>query len=185
MHSEVSSKLGDGFTFIQNPFYEVTNSMASLWFAREYLDGLNDCVIINGDIVTEERMVRDVICRHPMRPCVLIDSSIKSEGDYNVQVHEEKIVVMSKELNEYHGEYAGITQLDKKTTILLHKALIKFVDEGQYCQWYENALVQMIFRDCFSLYYTDICEFKWTEVDSVSDLMLAKRILADSQRESL
>ena len=37
-------------------------------------------------------------------------------------------------------------------------------------------MVQMIFKNDFQLYYTDICEYDWTEVDCVSDLILAKSI---------
>ena len=43
--------------FVYNPFYEVTNSIASLWFAQSYLEAEN-VVIINGDIVMEERIVK-------------------------------------------------------------------------------------------------------------------------------
>ena len=50
------------------------------------------------------------------------------------------------------------------------------VEEGYYDQWYENALVQMIFKNDFQLYYKDICDYDWTEVDCVSDLIHAKTI---------
>jgi len=36
--SETIEKELEGVTFIHNPFYEVTNSIASLWFAKEYLN---------------------------------------------------------------------------------------------------------------------------------------------------
>ena len=50
------------------------------------------------------------------------------------------------------------------------------VETGMYDQWYENALVQMIFNEDFQLYYEDIRDYKWTEVDCVSDMLLAKQI---------
>ena len=34
----------------------------------------------------------------------------------------------------------------------------------------------MIFDEDFQLFYEDICEYKWTEVDCVSDMLLAKSI---------
>jgi choline kinase len=152
--------------------------MASLWFAKEHLCKSDDVVVINGDIVVEERLVKDVICAAPQRPNVLIDSSIKSNGDYNVQVCDGKIVVMSKELDDYHGEYAGITRFDAITAKVFATSLVDAVNRGQYDQWYENILVQMIFQENFSLYYTDISEYNWTEIDSVSDLVQAKRIVS-------
>ena len=166
-------------TFVENPFYEVTNSIASLWFAKDFLDADN-VTILNGDIVLEERLIADYICKDVRRPEVLIDSSIKQDGDYNVQVNKDKILVMSKELEAYYGEYAGITKLDRESALNLKKTVETMVQEGMYDQWYENALVQMIFNEDFQLYYKDICEYKWTEVDCVSDMLLAKQIHTNS-----
>lgn len=161
--------------FVYNPFYEVTNSIASLWFARNYLDTEN-VTVINGDIVMEEKLVESVICKKTQIPKVCIDSSIKNNGDYNVEVRNNKILVMSKELEQYYGEYAGVTKLDRKSSLLLKACIEEMVSSGMYDQWYENALVQMIFNDDFELYYEDIKNYKWTEVDCVDDMILAKQI---------
>jgi len=161
--------------FVYNPFYNVTNSIASLWFAKDYLNSDN-IVIINGDIIVCENLVKDIICKPTLQPMVLIDSSIKTDGDYKVQVNNDKVVIMSKELDECYGEYAGITKLDEKSSILLKNKINEMVTNGFYDQWYENALVEMIFQDNFNLYYKDIYNYEWTEVDSVKDLMLAKKI---------
>lgn len=161
--------------FIDNPFFEVTNSIASLWFAREYLNEDN-VTIINGDIVVESQVVEKIICKEVNRPEVLIDSGVKSDGDYNVQVNNEKILVMSKDLDSYYGEYAGITKLDKNAALKLKKSVETMVSSGMYDQWYENALVQMIFNEDFELFYEDLRDYKWTEVDCVSDMLLAKQI---------
>jgi len=165
----------DGAIFIDNPFYGVTNSIASLWFAKDYLDKEN-VTIINGDIVMAEDLVQDVLCKSVVSPFVLLDSSIKTDGDYNVQVTQDKVLVMSKELDEYYGEYAGVSKLNNHSAILLRNEVQLMVQEGMYDQWYEDALVQMIFRNNFNLYYKDISEYSWTEVDCVSDLFYAKRI---------
>lgn len=173
--SETVKKGLEGVTFVHNPFYEVTNSIASLWFAREYLDASN-VTIINGDIVMEEKLVETVVCSNTEVPKVCIDSSIKNNGDYNVEVKGDKILVMSKELEQYYGEYAGVTKLDSMSSRRLKECITEMVDAGVYDQWYENALVQMIFNDDFELYYEDIRDYKWTEVDCVNDMLLAKQI---------
>lgn len=170
----IQSELQD-VIFVHNPFYEVTNSIASLWFAKEYLRTEN-VVIINGDIVMEEKLVRDIICKPTGAPKVCIDSGIKSDGDYNVQVNGSKVLVMSKDLDEYYGEYAGVTKLDGISSIKLYQCVCDMVEKGMYDQWYENALVQMIFNEDFQLYYDDIRDYKWTEVDCVGDMLLAKQI---------
>lgn len=161
--------------FVENPFYEVTNSIASLWFAKPYLNADN-VVLINGDIVVEEKVIEELLCVKTDIPEVFIDSSIKNKGDYNVQINGKQILVMSKDLEEYFGEYAGITKLDRTSALKLDGCVTDMVNKGMYDQWYENALVQMIFNEDFKLYYKDISSYKWTEVDCVSDMLLAKQI---------
>ena len=181
MHQAIEEQI-ENVKFYYNPFYEVTNSIASLWIAREELDAGN-IVLIDGDIVMSEELIRNVMCQPVDRPRVLVDSSIKTDGDYNVEVAGEQVLVMSKDLTSYFGEYAGVTMLDHESTILMKKEIENMVEEGFYDQWYENALVQMVFKNDFKLYYTDISNYEWTEVDSVNDLLHAKRIHTKEQRK--
>ena len=59
---------------------------------------------------------------------------------------------------------------------LLLDEVNSMVNKGYYDQWYENALVQMIFMHNFKLKYFDVCDYHWTEVDNVDDLLNAKQI---------
>ena len=43
---------GENVTFVMNPFYEVTNSISSVWFARDYLEREN-VTIVHGDMENE------------------------------------------------------------------------------------------------------------------------------------
>lgn len=174
MHRSIEKSL-KGVTFVYNPFYEVTNSIASLWLAQEHLEADN-IVLIDGDIVMSEQLIREVLCQPVEKPVVLLDSSIKMDGDYNVQVSGEEVLVMSKNLDHYYGEYAGVSKLDRESARLMREEMNRMVEEGYYDQWYENALVQLIFNSDFKLYYEDICSYDWTEVDCVSDLIHAKNI---------
>jgi choline kinase len=174
MHRAIEQELR-GVTFIYNPFYEVTNSVSSLWFAREHLEADN-VVLINGDIVMSSALVEDVVCKPVDSPMVLLDSSIKTNGDYNVQVSGERVLVMSKDLKEYFGEYAGVTKLDEENAKLVQNEMDSMIEAGFYDQWFENILVELIFKKDFRLYYKDICEYEWTEVDDVGDLIHAKNI---------
>lgn len=163
-----------GVTWVHNPFYEVTNSIASLWFAREFLD--QEVTILNGDIVMSRRLIEDVVTRSTDRPFVLMDGSVQKDGDYNVQADQGKVVVMSKALTSYSGEYAGVTKLDVISAARLKQKIEDMVGSGLYNNWYEDALVQMIFEEDFHLFVQDISMYEWTEVDNVDDLMYAKSI---------
>ena len=179
MSDLVASRADRDTVVLKNPFYAVTNSIASLWFAREYLLR-DDIVVINGDIVLDEALTRDVICRPASRPFVLLDSSIRNQGDYNVQVSGGQVLVMSKEPGSYYGEYAGVSKLDRASALLLKKEIEFMLDQEMYDRWYEDALVQMVFREDFALGYLDISSYQWTEVDCVDDLLLARKIHCQS-----
>lgn len=174
MHKSIEAELRD-VTFVYNPFYEVTNSIASLWFAQEHLEADN-VILIDGDIVMSNELICDIVCVPVDRATVLVDSSIKNNGDYNVEVSGDRVLVMSKELDSYFGEYAGLTKLDRESARLMREEMNLMVEEGYYDQWYENVLVQLIFKNDFDLYYKDIRDYDWTEVDCVSDLIHAKSI---------
>lgn len=177
MHKKIESLIDDNnVTFVYNPFFEVTNSIASLWFAKDYLMDDDGVVLINGDIVMDESLVKDIVCSKPEKPTVLLDSSIKKDGDYNVQVNGDKVVVMSKGLDEYTGEYAGIVRLDKNTLKDYYKELEQMIEDGLYDQWYEDVIVQMIFKNNYNIYFEDVANYDWTEIDCVSDLVFAKKI---------
>lgn len=181
MHKKIEDSLSNlGVKFVFNPFYAVTNSIASLWFAKEYLERDN-ITIINGDIVMSKKLVNDVLCKPVNEAKVLFDSSVKKNGDYNVHTNGEHVVVMSKDLDEYDGEYAGVSKLDNASAQKLLAEINMMMDDEQYTQWYENALVQMIFRENFKLGYIDIFAYQWTEVDTVKDMAFAKRINNESK----
>ncbi len=161
--------------FVNNPFYEVTSSIGSLWFAKEYLQREN-VTIINGDVVCEDSLAENVICTRTDYPYVLVDSTRKSDGKYNVQTQGDKVCVMSKQLSNYSAIYASITKLDAVSSRFMLEAMEKMVSDGMYNQFFEDVLVQMIFADNFELSYIDIKDYQWTEVDTVDDLIKAKQI---------
>lgn len=159
---------------VRNPFYANTGSIASLWFAKEYLERDN-VTILSSDIVLEDRLVENLICKATDKPHVLIDSS-KTTGKYNVQVQGNKVCVMSKDLSSFYAQYACVTKLDAISARFLLEQIDIMVNEEMYDQLFEDALVQMIFENDFDLYYEDIKEYSWTEVDNVDDLIRAREV---------
>ena len=179
MYKQIKCELvDDNVKFVHHPFYSPTSSMGSLWFAKDYLQREN-VTIINGDIVTSDKLLQEVICQHTDYPCVLLDSTHRDANKYNVQVQGNMVCVMSKNLTEFMGNYASVTKLDAVSARFLLEQLNQMVNEEMYNLFFEDALVQMIFQKNFELYYKDIKEYKWTEVDCVDDLLKARQIQAE------
>lgn len=182
MYKQIQQELeDDNVKFVHNPFYSATSSMGSLWFAKDFLQREN-VTIINGDIVASDNLLKDIVCKHIDYPCVLLDSTHKETNKYNVQIQDDMVCVMSKNLTDYYGNYASITKLDAVSSRFLLEQLVQMVNEEMYNLFYEDALVQMIFENNFELYYKDIKDYQWTEVDNVDDLLKARQIQAESEK---
>ena len=50
------------------------------------------------------------------------------------------------------------------------------INSNMYDQFFEDSLVQMIMFHDFQLSYVDIAGQKWSEVDTVDDLLTAQEI---------
>lgn len=170
---EVLSKYNN-CKIINNPFYRVTNSIASLWFAREYLN--DEVIIYNSDVIVEENLLK-VVLKTSSDAAVFYDSSIGMEADYKVVADNGKVILMSGELSNFSGEYVGITKMNKNMAGELKRKIENMVNDELYNEWYETAIVNMIFEKQFAIDAIDIAPLEWTEIDNINDLIKAREII--------
>lgn len=155
---------------VLNPFYRVTNSIASLWFAREFLAG--DVLLLNADVCISEAILRK-IARADLEAFVVMDSSVKcSDADYKVVVEGGQVVEMGKNISavEYHGEYCGMTVLKGRAVGQVKQKVEAMVEAGEYDTWYETAIVNLIEQGDFEIQPLDIQGEVWSEIDTAKDL---------------
>jgi choline kinase len=171
--------LDDNVRFVENPFYEVTNSISSLWFARDYLEREN-VTIVHGDVVFDDVLTEKYMTKPTNHPYVLVDSSAVTPGAYNAVTKDGQVLVMSRKLDEYDAKYCCMAKLDAVSARLVKREIDNMISSNMYDQYFEDALVQMImFRD-FELGCVDISGNRWSEVDSVNDLLHAQAIQRNS-----
>ena len=173
---EIKKELdGENVLFVMNPFYEVTNSISSVWFAREYLEREN-VTIVHGDAVFSDEIVNKYLTVPTNCPYVLVDSSYKRPGTYNAVTQDNQVLVMSKKLENYTAKYCCMTKLDPVSSRLLKEEIDSMINGNMYDQYFEDSLVQMIMFHDFQLFCKDIAGKKWAEVDGVDDLLTAQDI---------
>ena len=170
----------ENVNFVMNPFYEVTNSISSLWFARDYLEREN-VAIVHGDVVFSDEIVSDYLTKPTQYLYVLVDSSVQKLGSYNAVIKDNQVLVMSKKLVNFSAKYSCMTKLDPVSSRLLKQEIDEMVNSNMYDQFFEDSLVQMIMFHDFQLNCVDIAGKAWAEVDCVDDLLNAQNI----QRSSL
>lgn len=155
-------------TFYENPFYKVTNSIASLWFAREELDIKEDLLLANADVFWQQDIL-DLLCQDTRDVVLLADSSRKDSGDYFFRCEKECLKAYGKELTreERTSEYVGLAKVKQSLLPEVKERLKKLVHEGDYQLWWENTLYSMIQdRD---IYVKDIVGHYWSEIDVLQD----------------
>ena len=173
---EIKKELeGENVVFVMNPFYEVTNSISSVWFARDYLEREN-VAIIHGDVVFSDEIITSYLTVPTEYPYVLADSSFVNPGSYNIVARNDQVLVMSKKLENYTARYCCMTKLDPVSSRLLKEEIDSMIYGNMYDQFFEDSLVQMIMFHDFQLFYKDISGMEWSEVDSVDDLLTAQVI---------
>lgn len=165
--------------FVMNPFYEVTNSISSLWFARDYLEREN-VAIVHGDVVFSDEIVSEYLVKPTDYPYVLVDSSVKKAGAYNVVSRDNQVLVMSKKLENFTAKYSCMAKLDPVSSRLLKQEIDEMINSNMYDQFFEDSLVQMIMFHDFQLSCVDIAGKMWAEVDGVDDLLNAQTIQRNS-----
>lgn len=171
--------LDDNVRFVVNPFYEVTNSISSVWFARDYLEREN-VTIVHGDVIYDDFLTENYLVKPTDHPYVLVDSSVVMQGAYNAVTRDGHILVMSQKLENFDSKYCCMTKLDAVSARLVKKEVDNMIESNMYDQYFEDSLVQMIMFHDFQLRCADIRGNGWTEVDSVNDLLNAQDIQRNS-----
>lgn len=81
--------------FFYNPFYEITNSLASAWFAKDFLD--DDMLIMNADVFMEELLLDDIL-ETKLSPVLFSDETRKEEADFKLFYKNGILINYGKEL---------------------------------------------------------------------------------------
>ena len=169
-HQMIEETLKDyPVTFHCNPFFRATNSIGSLWFAREFLLDDQDVVLGNADVFWEESLL-DVMCA-PDYPAVMLGDVKRAEsGDYFFRTDENNMLLdYGKRLppEQRSCEYVGLCRLKKEFVPGFRQRLEKMIDEEQYDLWWENVLYEYC-RD-YPVYVQDVGDTFWGEIDYMQD----------------
>lgn len=153
--------------YYYNPFYDVTNSIASLWFAKEALNG--EPVILGNADVYWDNVILNTLLADERDPLMLADSSRQEEGDYLFKYENEILLDHGKDLKKPNitGEYVGIAKLSGAIQPIFLERMEKMIDTQQHNVWWENVLYSFIGEK--NIFVKDIKGQFWAEVDYIED----------------
>jgi choline kinase len=154
-----------------NPFYEVSNNIASLWFAREEFLHHEAVIILSADLIYDVCILKQ-IADYDASLLMATDSSRISDGDYFFTLDSEGNITNygpNIPLNERTCEYVGICKISKDASNIFCTELDKFIDQGKLDVYFENVFFSFINDDMCLLKTIDVSGKNWMEIDYYKD----------------
>lgn len=153
--------------FYYNPFYDVTNSIASAWFAKEFIQG-DDLLIMNGDVYLEARLL-DLILEEKRSPVMFADESRKETADYKFFYEHGILKKYGKELtgSDITGEYIGIGLFSKEFLPEFIIRMDEMINTQEHSVWWENVIYSMTGQQ--QVLVRNVSGHFWAEVDYIED----------------
>lgn len=150
-----------------NPFFDVTNSIASAWFAKDFIQD-DDIIIMNADVFLEEKLI-DYILSSKKTNLMYADGSRREEADYKFKYENGILMKYGKELagDDISGEYVGIGKFDYKFLKVFIPKLEEMIKNQKHSVWWENVVYEI--SNTQEINVDDIKGMFWAEVDYIED----------------
>jgi choline kinase len=163
----IEAELGGLVHLYHNPFYAITNSLASLWFARDELEG--DVLLMNGDLFFEPQVL-DMAIAQTRSVVMLSDSTRRQTADYRFGFCGDRICRHGKTLSvaETDAEHVGIVRVDRSFLGQFRQRMDQLLAAQRFNDWWEDVLYSYIPQG-EPIYHHDVAGSFWTEIDNQAD----------------
>lgn len=157
---------------VYNPFYDVTNSIGSLWMAQSQglFDGDEDTIIANGDVFWSQEILDFMKAKAVNEVMYMLgDSGRALDGDYFFGTENGILKRYGKELTleERDCEYVGIAWMSSRFVPVFLKRLDEMIDEQSHGKWWEDAIYSISAEHPIPV--KDVAGMFWAEVDFIED----------------
>ena len=167
-----SLNLNVKYTFVNNPIYDTTNYIYSIYLSKEYLH--DDILLMHGDLVFEEKVLNRVF--NSLTSCMTISSTLE------LPLKDFKAVLKNKLIEKIGIDFFDNAVSAQPLYKLLNKDWIVWLTEiNNYC---ENDNVSCYAENAFNdvshkckLYPYDVKDDLCLEIDTPEDLELIKKRL--------
>ena len=163
----IRNELSNDVAYFENPDFHSTNSIKSLWYARDLLE--DNVLLLNGDLYYEHSILDYAI--NQTNPVVMLaDSTRINNADYRFGFIGDQINRFGKHLTnqETDGEYVGIVRIDQSFIKTFKQTLKEMITAGKSNIWWEDVLYSFIEKQ-IPIHYFDVAGTFWSEVDTLQD----------------
>lgn len=167
----VRETCGTGVSYIENSCYHQTNSLFSLWMAREYMfDGF---VVMNGDVLFHPQLLRNLLSFWHEDSLLISycdrDAAPLGDEEMKVKIAGGTITDITKAMDpkKADGENVGIGKFGPAGSRVLVEKMDELIAAGAHRDWAPRAFQEFISERTLSAVSTD--GFPWIEIDYPED----------------
>ncbi len=158
--------------YVNNPKYNETNYIYSIYLAKEYLE--DEIILMHGDLVFEDAVLRQIV--QSEKSCMTVSSTIPiPEKDFKAVLKDGKIRAVGIEFMEDSVAAQPLYHFTKEDWCVWLDAIKAFCEAGEVNCYAENAFNQVSGQ--MALYPYDFKNLLCMEVDKEEDLMEVRKLL--------
>ena len=153
------------FTFVNNPVYDKTNYIYSIYCAKDYLE--DDIILMHGDRVFENE-VFDRVVSSPVS-CMTVSSTLPlPEKDFKAQVVNGMVMKVGVNIFNEAMEAQALYHLKRDDWRVWLDKIIEFCDNDNRKVYAENALNEL--DGAANIHALDVKDLLCSEIDNPEDL---------------
>ena len=163
----IRNELNNDVAYFENPIFLTTNSIMSLWYAKDLLE--DNVLLLNGDLYYEHSIL-DYAINQTNAVVMLADSTRINNADYRFGFIGDQINRFGKHLTnqETDGEYVGIVRIDQCFIKTFKQTLEEMITDGKSNICWEDVLYSFISKQV-PIHFFDVAGTFWSEVDTLQD----------------
>ena len=184
--------LGDSYQglkieYVDNPVYDKTNNIYSLFLAREKMIE-DETILVESDLIFQDGMF-DLLVNNPYPNLALVakyeswmdGTMVKIDEDNNIIIFITKEAFNYNDIDNYYKTvniYKLSSEFSKNKYVPFLEAYSKAMGNNEY---YENVMRIIAFLDSHDLKALPITNEKWYEIDDKQDLDIAEALFAEEK----
>ena len=168
------------YKFVNNPLYDKTNYIYSIYCAREYLD--DDVILMHGDLVFENSVFEEVI--NSEKSCMTVSSTLDlPEKDFKAVVEDGKITKVGIEFFNNAMAAQPLYKLNKEDWKVWLDSIVAFCESDNTGCYAENALNAV--SDKCEIVPFDFEDRLCAEIDNPEDLKVISKRLKEIENRTV
>ena len=163
------------FTFVNNPLYDKTNYIYSIWCAKDHLQD-DDILLMHGDLVFENRVLDAILGSESS--CMAVSSTLPlPEKDFKAVIKDGRIEKVGIEFFDSAMAAQPLYKILKADWLVWLENIGSFCDAGNRQCYAENAFNEV--SDKCVIKPVDVKDLLCSEIDTPQDLETVSARLAE------